>query len=50
MRQPKNLAVTLSVAGLLVCAIAHQALTKDAPKKLVVLSSTDIIGYTSPCG
>jgi hypothetical protein len=29
---------------------AHQARTADAKKPLVVLSTSDVIGYTTPCG
>lgn len=50
MRHSRNLAVLFGVAGLMLSVYAHQAMTKDAKKTLAVLSTSDIIGYTTPCG
>ncbi len=29
---------------------AHQAMTKDKPRELIILSTSDVIGYLTPCG
>lgn len=50
MRSGRRSALILAVAAALLLAWAHQALTKDSKKTVVVLSTTDVIGYTGPCG
>ena len=50
MSRIRSIALVTSAVGTLLLVGAHQALTKDAKKSLVVLSTSDVIGYTSPCG
>lgn len=50
MHSARKPAVLVALVALLLLAWAHQAVTKDAEKTLVVLSTTDVIGYTGPCG
>jgi hypothetical protein len=40
----------LALAATLLLVWAHAALTKDSKRTVVVLSTTDVIGYTGPCG
>jgi len=50
MNRLKTIAMLGCAVMAMLLAWAHQALTKDAAKQLVVLSTSDVIGYTSPCG
>jgi hypothetical protein len=50
MRTTRSIALVTSVVGTLLLVGTHQALTKDAKKTLAVISTSDVIGYTSPCG
>jgi hypothetical protein len=50
MNRLKTIAMLGCAVAAMLLAWAHQALTKDASKPLVVLSTSDVIGYTSPCG
>ena len=46
----KSVLLVLSVVFAGLALWAHQAITKVAPKTLSVLSTSDAIGYTTPCG
>ena len=50
MLRLKTVLLVLSVVFAGSALFAHQAITKATPKKLAVLSTTDGIGYTTPCG
>jgi hypothetical protein len=50
MLRLKMVPLVLSVVFAGLALWAHQAVTKAAPKTLAVLSTTDGIGYTTPCG
>ncbi len=50
MRQVRKPALLAAVVAMLLLAWAHQALTKDNKRTLCVLSTSDVIGYFTPCG
>jgi len=50
MRSGRRPALILALAATLLLVWAHTALTKDSKRTVVVLSTTDVIGYTGPCG
>jgi hypothetical protein len=50
MHSGRRPALILALTAALLLAWAHQALTKDSKKTVVVMSTTDVIGYTAPCG
>jgi hypothetical protein len=50
MSQARKPALVFAAVAALLLAWAHQALTGDAKKTVVVLSSSDVIGYLTPCG
>jgi hypothetical protein len=50
MRAGRKPALFLAVVAALLLPWAHQALTKSSPKAVLVLSTSDVIGYTAPCG
>jgi hypothetical protein len=46
----KSTLLVLSMVMAGIALMAHQAVTKTAPRALSVLSTSDGIGYTTPCG
>ena len=50
MTRVKTFALLATVTAAALAVWAHQARTADAKKPFVVLSTSDVIGYTTPCG
>ena len=50
MNRLRSIALLACAVTMILLVWAHSALTKDAKKQFVVLSTSDVIGYTSPCG
>ncbi len=50
MQRARKPALAVAVVALLLLAGAHQALTKAAQKTIVVLSTSDGVGWLTPCG
>ena len=50
MNRVKTFALLSSAVAVTLAVWGNQALTKDAKKQLVILSTSDVIGYTTPCG
>ena len=50
MTRVKTFALVASAVATMLAVWGNQALTKDAKKQVVVLSTSDVIGYSTPCG
>ena len=50
MTRVKTFALLATATAAVLAVWAHSARTADAKKTVVVLSTSDVIGYTTPCG